>query len=131
VSVFRPGLVVGDSRTGEIKIFNTLYYPLRLYLTGKLPVVPCRPDLRLNLIPVDYVAEAVGRLTLDPEAEGKTFHLTAPTESLPTARELVEYVRAWARQHLGLRRPRPLLLPLSFLAGAIAPTSAPRACAAR
>lgn len=111
VSVFRPGLVVGDSRTGEIKIFNTLYYPLRLYLTGKLPVVPCRPDLRLNLIPVDYVAEAVGRLTLDPEAEGKTFHLTAPTESLPTARELVEYVRAWARQELGLALPRPRFAP--------------------
>ncbi|NPV09300.1 MAG: AMP-binding protein [Anaerolineae bacterium] len=110
-SVFRPGFVVGDSHTGEIKTFNTLYYPLRLYLNGRLPVLPCRPDLRLNLVPVDYVAEAVGRLTLDPRAEGLTFHLTAPTESLPTARELVAFVRGWARETLGLSLPRPWFAP--------------------
>ena len=40
ISVFRPGMIVGDSATGEIKTFNTLYFPLRLYLGGRLPLMP-------------------------------------------------------------------------------------------
>ncbi len=112
ISVLRPGMVVGDSRTGAIKTFNTLYVPLRLYLTGKLHFLPAAPSLRVNLVPVDYVAEAIVRLTLDPQAEGLNFHLTAPWEELPTASELLEFVRGWARERLGLRLPRPLFLPL-------------------
>jgi long-chain acyl-CoA synthetase len=69
VSVFRPGMIVGDSRTGAIKTFNTLYFPFRLYLTGRLRVVPTKSELPMNLVPVDYVAEAVVRLTLNPNAK--------------------------------------------------------------
>jgi long-chain acyl-CoA synthetase len=112
VSVFRPGLVVGDSKTGAIKTFNTLYFPLRLYLTGRLRVLPARPDLRVNLVPVDYVAEAVERLTFDERASGLYFHLTAPHSSLPTARELLDGVREWAGKNLGHRPPRALFVPL-------------------
>ncbi|MBM3236443.1 AMP-binding protein [Candidatus Poribacteria bacterium] len=112
ISVFRPGMIVGDSRTGAIKNFNTLYFPLRLYLTGKLKVLPMSSALRVNLIPVNYVAEAVVRLTFEPGAEGINFHLTAPYESLPTAGELVRLVRDWARERLGLQLASPLFVPL-------------------
>jgi len=112
VSVFRPGLVVGDSKTGAIKTFNTLYFPLRLYLTGRLRVIPARPGLRVNLVPVDYVAEAIERLTFDERATGQYFHLTAPYDSLPTARELLDGVREWASKNLGHRPPRAMFVPL-------------------
>jgi len=112
ISVFRPGLVVGDSRNGAIKTFNTIYVPLRLYLNGRLKVLPASRSMRINLVPVDYVAEAVARLTFEPRAEGKNFHLTAPWEKLPTAQEFVEFVRRWAQEHLDIRLPRPLFLPI-------------------
>ncbi len=112
IVVFRPGMIVGDARSGAIKTFNTVYFPLRLYLTGQLWVVPARPAQRVNMIPVNEVAHAVVRLTFEPAAEGLNFHLTAPYESLPTARELVEVVREWARAQLGLRLPRLLFVPL-------------------
>ena len=112
VSVFRPGMIVGDSRTGAVKTFNTLYVPLRLYLTGRLRVAPVSPKMKVNLVPVDYVSGAVVRLTLDPRAEGETFHLTAPWHSLPTVEELVAVVRSWARERLGVRLRRPLFLPV-------------------
>ncbi len=111
ISIFRPGMIVGDSRSGAVKTFNTLYVPLRLYLSGKVRVLPASPSLRVNLVPVDYVAEAIVRLTFDPRAEGLTFHLTAPRSALPTAGELVQFVRHWAREQLGVRLPRPLFLP--------------------
>jgi len=59
ISVFRPGLIVGHSKTGTIKTFNTIYFPLRLYLTRKPRIIPLDPAMRVNLVPVDYVAEAV------------------------------------------------------------------------
>ncbi len=40
VTVVRPSMIVGDSRTGDIKTFNTFYTPLRLFLSGKLRIVP-------------------------------------------------------------------------------------------
>ena len=112
VSIFRPGMIVGASDSGEIRTFNTFYYPLRLYLTGKLPILPVDPELPVNIVPVDYVAEAVVRLTFNPQAEGLTFHLTAPTASLPRAGELVEFVRGWARTQLGIRLPKPIFIRL-------------------
>jgi long-chain acyl-CoA synthetase len=112
VSVFRPGMIAGATDTGEIRTFNTFYFPLRLYLSGKLPFLPVDPALPVNIVPVDYVAEAVARLTFHPQAKGLNFHLTAPNVSLPRAGELVKFTRAWAREHLGLRLPRPVFIPL-------------------
>ncbi len=113
ISVMRPGLVVGDSRTGAIKTFNTIYYPLKLYLTGKLRVIPARASLKVNLIPIDYVADSVVRLTLDPRAEGLNFHLTAPWEALPTVKQLMDYIRKWAREDHGIELRKPMFIPLS------------------
>lgn len=112
VSVFRPGMIVGDSQNGTIKTFNTVYYPLRLYLTGVLSTVPANPNLRINLVPVDYVADAVSRLTLDPQAAGLTFHLTPPLEDQPTLAEMTVAVRGWAKQRMGLELPRPHFVPI-------------------
>ncbi len=128
VSVFRPGMIVGDSHTGYIKMFNTVYYALRLLLTGRLRVLPTSPAIRLNLIPVDYVADAVTQLLFHPRAEGLTFHLTPPAEEAPTVGELVGFVRTWARRELGVRVPRPMCVPLPERAvaafGSLAPLAA-------
>ena len=112
ISVFRPGMIVGSADSGEIQTFNTFYYPLRLYLTGKMPMIPADPAMPVNIIPVDVAADAVVRLTFCPEAQGLNFHLTAPLESLPRLGELVKFVRGWAREHPGIRLPRPVFLNL-------------------
>jgi long-chain acyl-CoA synthetase len=116
VSVFRPGMVVGDSETGAIRCFNTIYVPLRLYLSGRLRVVPSAPDLRANMVPVDYVAGAITKLAFDPRAVGLTFHLTVAQEFLPTAKELIEASRRWAEEELGASLPRPHFIPAERLA---------------
>jgi long-chain acyl-CoA synthetase len=112
ISVLRPGMIVGDSHTGEIKTFNTFYFPLKLYLTGVTHILPANPDLRVNIVPVDYVADAVVRLTFEARAQGLNFHLTAPYKDLPTAGELAEFVREWAKEQLHLNLPKPLFFPL-------------------
>ncbi len=117
-TILRPGLVVGDSSTGAIHTFNTLYYPLRLYLAERHRVLPARPCLRVNMVPVDWVAEMAVRLALDPRAGGLAFHLTAPSESLPTAAEMAAFVHDWARRNLDSSMQRPVFVPVpSPLAG--------------
>jgi long-chain acyl-CoA synthetase len=117
VSVYRPGMVVGDSLTGEIQSFNTVYVPLRLYLTGRLRLIPARPDMPLNIVPVDYVAGAIARLVFDKRANGLTFHLTVEQRLLPKTKELLESARSWAADHLGNSLAPARFVPLHALAG--------------
>jgi long-chain acyl-CoA synthetase len=119
VSVFRPGMVVGDSSTGEIQSFNTVYVPLRLYLTGRLKLIPTRPDMPVNIVPVDYVAGAITRLAFDGRAAGLTFHLTVAPEHLPRTREMLDSARTWATEKLGDAPPRARFIPFERLAGQI------------
>ncbi len=113
ISIFRPSMVVGDSKTGAIKTFNTFYFPLRLYLTGKMRFMPVSRSLRINVVPIDYVAKAVAQLTFEPKAEGKTFHVVAPYKSLPKLGELITFVQKWTRTELSCKLPSPVYLPMS------------------
>ncbi len=115
VNIFRPGMIVGDSQSGYIKTFNTLYAPLRLYLTGKQRILPVKSSSKIDLVPIDYVADSVIRITFNKDAEGLTFHLTAPSDSQPTVHELVTFVREWAYHKLNYKLPRPLYLSLLSL----------------
>ncbi|MEN6554207.1 MAG: SDR family oxidoreductase, partial [Methanobacterium sp.] len=113
VSIFRPSMIVGDSSTGYIKTFNTVYVPLRLYLSGKLKIIPVSRSMKINLVPVDYVADSIVKLTFEGEAVNKTFHLTAPVESLPTLEELIEFVREWSEENIDIKLSAPIYMPLN------------------
>ncbi|MFE3795881.1 SDR family oxidoreductase [Nocardia tengchongensis] len=80
--VYRPAIVVGDSRTGEMdKIDGPYYFFPAIAGLGALPSelpVPI-PDLgSTNIVPVDYVVEAMLELITKPGLIGRTFHLTNP-----------------------------------------------------
>ena len=83
--IYRPAVVVGDSRTGEMDKIDGPYYFFGVL--AKLAVLPSftpilLPDTgRTNIVPVDYVADAlVALMHADGAAswDGRTFHLTAP-----------------------------------------------------
>ncbi len=113
--ICRPGMIVGDSKTGRVKNFNTIYYVLKQLLLGKMPIIPVSPDMRLNLVPVDYVAQAVVRIVFSDTTENKVFHLTCPYKLQPRVDELVSYVRRWAAHYLSESIPKPAYLPMDFL----------------
>lgn len=90
-TVYRPGIVVGDSRTGETAKFDGPYFVLsamqRLPSPGVFPRVGSGTN-RVDLAPVDYVVEAMARLATTRGSRGRTYHLTdpAPPTVLETAR---------------------------------------------
>ncbi len=114
-TIARPGMIVGNSVTGRIRNFNTIYYVLKLILQGNLHMIPVSEKQKLNLVPVDYVAESIVRLSGHPQAKDACFHLTPPEECKPTAGELAGFVRLWAEKNLGIKLQRLLFIPLPVL----------------
>jgi thioester reductase-like protein/NADP-dependent 3-hydroxy acid dehydrogenase YdfG len=80
--VYRPAVVVGDSRTGEMdKVDGPYYFFGVLAKLANLPSFTpiALPDSgRTNIVPVDYVVDALVELMHAPDRDGQTFHLTSP-----------------------------------------------------
>jgi long-chain acyl-CoA synthetase len=66
-AIARPSIVMGESKTGWTPAFNVLYWPLRAFARGLFEVVPTRADGRVDIVPADYVADALVHLIDSPE----------------------------------------------------------------
>jgi thioester reductase-like protein len=90
-TILRPAIVVGDSRTGETEKFDGPYYILRTIARaqrmGRAVMQFGASEALFNVVPVDYVVDAIAATAVVPETEGETLHLVDP-EPL-TTRELV------------------------------------------
>lgn len=89
VTIHRPSVVCGDSRSGETAKYDGIYYLIHYLL--KLPSVLSafnigNSDVALNLVPVDFAVEAMATLAQDPLSVGKTLQLADPRPL--TTREL-------------------------------------------
>lgn len=84
--VFRPSIVMGDSRTGKTSQFDMVG---ALVALADLPLVPLRPDTRLDIIPADYVGEAIATVHLAASPVEPIYHLSAGERAV-TAREIID-----------------------------------------
>ena len=101
-TIYRPAVIVGDSRTGYTSSFNGLYRFLELAARlatvhstagqARLPLrLPLSGDEVWNLVPVDWVSRAIVELLARPQWHGRTFHLVARS---PVSTRLVRDVGA-------------------------------------
>ena len=102
--IFRPSIIVGEAESGWTDSFNVLYSPIRAYARGHLPVLPANQKAPVDVVPVDYVADAIFELARRPVDGIETYHLVAGSQAT-TVEELVGLAS------LELRRPVPLILP--------------------
>jgi nucleoside-diphosphate-sugar epimerase len=112
-TIYRPGIVVGDSTTGETQKYDGPYF-LASFLRRqpRVALVPAVGDadaVVISLVPRDFVIGAMDELSVLDTAVGKTFALTDPNP--PTVRELVDLFAhhlgkriVWARLPLGFAR---------------------------
>ncbi|MFI1016089.1 SDR family oxidoreductase [Streptomyces sp. NPDC020965] len=74
-AVVRPSIVVGDGRTGVVRDYKNIYVVLKLVTEGRVRSIPGQYEARLDLVPVDHVADVTTRITERfDEAAGRTFH---------------------------------------------------------
>jgi thioester reductase-like protein len=97
-TIYRPAIVVGDSMTGETQKFDGPYYILRtIARAGGGPLATFgRAQAPFNVVPVDFIVDAIATVARDPLAVGETLHLVDPEPM--TAAELF---RVLAREYAG------------------------------
>jgi len=103
-TILRPSIVVGDRSSGWTAAFNVLYWPLRAFSCGVFKAVPANPASPLDVVSIDFVADAIHELCESDGGVGQTFHLTAG----PAATTMGE-IAAQASRYF--RRPLPKVVP--------------------
>lgn len=120
ITIHRPAVVCGDSRTGETAKYDGIYYLIHYLLKwpSLLSVFNIgNLDVSLNLVPVDFVVEAMSALARDPLSVGKTVQLADPNPL--TTRELFNTIaRSIAAKESRITLPASLvqtslMLPLA------------------
>ena len=81
--IYRPGVVVGHSRTGEIDKIDGPYYFFKLIQKMRHALPAWMPTIgieggRINIVPVDFVVDAMDHIAHKKGLDGQCFHLTDP-----------------------------------------------------
>jgi NAD(P)-dependent dehydrogenase (short-subunit alcohol dehydrogenase family) len=81
--VYRPSIVVGDSRTGEMDKIDGPYYFFKAIQKARHALPEWFPLVGLevgwtNIVPVDFVAAAIDHIAHEPALDGQAFHLVNP-----------------------------------------------------
>jgi len=114
-TVFRPSIVLGDSRYAETTQFDMV--KAFVFLAG-LPVLPFRPTDKIDIVNVDFVAEAIATLHQKERPEHDTYHLSSGIGS-QTFREITQALAAAQNKRAPVFVPvaeRPFAGSVNFLA---------------
>jgi len=105
--IYRPGMVVGHSKTGETDKIDGPYYffsfikKLREMLPQWMPTLGIEGG-RINLVPVDFVVDAMDHIAHKPKLDGHTFHLVDP-EPMRVGEVLNTFARAGHAPEMTMR----------------------------
>jgi thioester reductase-like protein len=118
-TIYRPAIVVGHSQTGETQKFDGPYYLLRSIAAMGDRAIPQigASDAPFNVVPVDFVIDALAAGAEDPDAVGATLHLVDPEPV--TAHEVTElFAEIYAGRKPSYRVPPTLVQQSLRFAGA-------------
>ena len=113
-TIFRPSIVLGDSRFAGTTQFDMVRAFAAL---AYMRVLPLRPEWRVDIVPANYVGEAIARIHLDPKPKYGIYHLSSGEDSL-TYGDIVGALRRGghnARAFFAPRLERPFGLAVETL----------------
>jgi len=120
VTIHRPAVVVGDSRTGETAKYDGIYYLihyLRRWPGGLSLFNIGNSEVSLNLVPIDFVIEAIVALAKDERAVGATVQIADPAPL--TTEQLFDAIAGTvAGRKSAITLPRNLVYPVLMAPGA-------------
>jgi thioester reductase-like protein len=115
-TVFRPSIVLGDSRYAETTQFDMVRS--FVFLAG-LPVLPFRPTDKIDIVNVDFVADAIATLHQKDQPQHDIYHLSSGLES-QTFRQLTTALAAEQNKRGPIFIPfleKPFAATVNFLSG--------------
>lgn len=120
ITIHRPAVVVGDSRTGETAKYDGVYYLihyLRRWPGGLALLNIGNREVRLNLVPIDFVIEAMLALANDERAVGQTVQIADPAP-LTTEQLFDEIAKVVSGRESWVTVPRRVVYPVLMAPGA-------------
>jgi thioester reductase-like protein len=120
-TVFRPSIVLGDSRHAETTQFDMV--KAFVFLAG-LPALPFRPSHKIDIVNVDFVADAIATLHQKDQPQYDTYHLSSGTAS-QTFRQLTTVLAAQQQKRAPVFLPfteKPFASSVNFLSTRKGPT---------
>ena len=107
VSICRFSTIIGHSATGAVGSFNAIHHALRLFYQGLAPMIPGDHATRIDLVPVDFAAAAMHRLSTDRFQSGRTYQLCAGEPNTCSLDELLSMtIEAFERTRPAWRKRR-------------------------
>ena len=103
VTIYRPAIITGDSRTGYTNNFKMFYQPLQIFSLELFREIPAEGSTLYSLVPVDHVAAAIVSISRDESSRNSTFHIANPNEI--TLRQFVKAAAGY------LKFNEPVLIP--------------------
>ncbi|MFC1590503.1 SDR family oxidoreductase [Candidatus Omnitrophota bacterium] len=100
ISIFRPTIITGDSKTGEVNNFKMLYQPLHIFSLELFNEIPANIEMKYNLVPVDYVANAICSISSKRDNCNMNYHLSNPSNIT------LEYFLEIASEYFGFKKPK-------------------------
>ncbi|MBN1462100.1 MAG: SDR family oxidoreductase [Paludibacteraceae bacterium] len=100
ITVYRPAIIVGDSKTGYTNNLKMFYQPLHLFSLGLFKEIPADKNTIYSFVPADYAADAIIRISSSDNIDrSSTYHIANPN--------MVgfDYVMDTASRYFGFRQP--------------------------
>ena len=120
ITIHRPAVVCGDSRTGETGKYDGVYYLIHYLLrwpSGLSLINIGNHEVSLNLVPVNFVVDAMAALAFDTAAIGKTLQLADPAP-LSTNQLFNSIAKSVDNRHSRVTAPASLVYFFLMLPGA-------------
>jgi long-chain acyl-CoA synthetase len=102
--IFRPSTIVCDAVSGRVSQVNAVHRALKVYNRGLAAMMPGERCDTLDVVPADYVSDAIARVTLDPRASGRTLHLCAGAGAISIGELLDVAYDLWATDPIWKKR---------------------------
>jgi nucleoside-diphosphate-sugar epimerase len=114
-TIFRPAIVMGDSRRAETSQFDMVQ---AFDLLARLPVLPLRPHDKIDIVPADYVGKAIVTIHQKQQPANGIYHLSGGVDS-QTYQELTDSLAkagGWRRPIYSQGLGRPFSATVNWLA---------------
>jgi thioester reductase-like protein len=119
VTLHRPSMVVGDAREGRIVHFQVFYHLARFIAGSRTRgILPYFGGIKLDIVPVDYVAKAIVASALRSDSRGMIFHLCSGPDRACTLEQLGDVLRTFLHEK-GENVFAPRYIPRKALGAAI------------
>lgn len=116
-TIYRPSLIIGESRFGRIRKFSGFYEFIKLAQRGKMDALWANAEARIDMVPADYVCNAMLALRKKTQTIGRIYHLVAGTRRSLTIKQLIDLLFDLGEefQDLGIPAQRPRIIPIESI----------------